>query len=138
MDEWRTDIKRIWDNARKYNGDDHPVTRMAEKLESAMERRMEEAEVGARRELSAALQRERDAGGMSGKGTAGGNKPRAPRELALLRASITSAGSDSDGGEDGRQGGPAARTVSNSMLYSSTPLLLTRVRWQHMLTVKNC
>jgi hypothetical protein len=118
MDEWRTDIKRIWDNCRKYNGDEHPVTRMAEKLEAAMERRMEEAIAGATRELSAAQQREA-AGGFSGKGTAGGNKPRAPRELALLRASITSAGSDSDGGEDGRQAGPAARTVSSSMYHSS-------------------
>ncbi|WIA13302.1 hypothetical protein OEZ85_006886 [Tetradesmus obliquus] len=111
MDEWRADIKRIWDNCRKYNGEEHPVTRCAEKLEAAMERRMEEAVAGAARELSTAQQRA-DAGGLAGKGTAGGSRPRAPREVALLRASNTSAGSDSDGGEDGRQAGLAARTAA--------------------------
>jgi hypothetical protein len=120
MDEWRADIKRIWDNCRKYNGDDHPVTRCAEKLEAAMERRMEEAVSGAARELSSAQQRA-DASGLAGRGAAGGSKPRAPpREVAMLRASNTSAGSDSDGGEDGRQAGPAARAVSNSSSINSS------------------
>ncbi|KAF6261191.1 hypothetical protein COO60DRAFT_1699907 [Scenedesmus sp. NREL 46B-D3] len=117
MDEWRADIKRIWENCRKYNGEDHPVTRCAEKLEAAMERRMEEAVAGAAREVSAAQQRA-DVGGLAAKGAAAGSRPRAPREVALLRASNTT-GSDSDGGEDGKQAGPALRTAARQQHQSS-------------------
>lgn len=43
MQEWRADVQLIWDNARKYNGENHPVTNQALKLQTAMERRLEDA-----------------------------------------------------------------------------------------------
>ncbi|KAF6265777.1 Bromodomain-containing protein [Scenedesmus sp. NREL 46B-D3] len=112
MDEWRTDMKLIWDNCRTYNGEDHPFTRRAEKLEAAMQRRMEEALAGAAREVSVAQRA--GAGGLASKGIAGGRKAKASGEVALLHASSTPAGSDSDGKVGGRQAGPAPRTVSSS------------------------
>ncbi|KAF6251400.1 Bromodomain-containing protein [Scenedesmus sp. NREL 46B-D3] len=112
MDEWHSDMQLIWDNCRKYNGDNHDITRSAEKMKTFMERRMEEAIAGAARELSAAQQRA-GAGGLAGRGTAGGSKT-TNREVALLRASLTPSGSDSDGEEDGRQAWPAPRAVSSS------------------------
>ncbi|KAF6253924.1 hypothetical protein COO60DRAFT_370215 [Scenedesmus sp. NREL 46B-D3] len=110
MDEWRADMKLIWENCRTYNGTTHVITRRAEKLEAAMERRMEEAVTGAARELSAAQLA--GAGGLAGKGTTGGSTPKPPGEVALLLASVasnTSAGSDSNGEDGGRQAGPALR-----------------------------
>lgn len=43
MDEWRADMQLIWDNSRAYNGPEHPVTKQADKLAAALERRMSEA-----------------------------------------------------------------------------------------------
>lgn len=106
MHEWRADMALIWSNCRKYNGDVHHFTKMAEKLEAAMERRMDEAVAGATRELAAQQQRAAEGGGAS---RGGAPRPKIPRELALLRSSNTSAGSDSDGGEDVK---PLARVVS--------------------------
>ena len=42
MQEWQADLQLIWDNARKYNGDNHPVSQQALKLQTAVEKRMEE------------------------------------------------------------------------------------------------
>jgi hypothetical protein len=53
MQEWRADIQLIWDNARKYNGENHPVTNQAAKLEAAVERRMENAVEIAKANMSA-------------------------------------------------------------------------------------
>ncbi|KAF6253884.1 Bromodomain-containing protein [Scenedesmus sp. NREL 46B-D3] len=115
MDEWRADIKRIWENCREYNGEDHHDTRCAEKLEAAVQR-MEEAVRGAPRKLSAAQQRTAR-GGLAGRRvnffSAGGGMPRAPREGTLLRASNTAG----DGAEDSRQAGPAPHMVSSSQQH---------------------
>ncbi|KAF6263936.1 hypothetical protein COO60DRAFT_1457906 [Scenedesmus sp. NREL 46B-D3] len=127
MDEWRADMQLIWDNCRKYNGDNHNITRSAEKMEAFMERRMEEAIAGAARELAAAQQRA-GAGGLAGRGTAGGSKTtQVPREVALLRASHTPSGSDSDGDEDGRQAWPALR-AAHLLLCNITPALTALCR----------
>ncbi|KAF6250698.1 Bromodomain-containing protein [Scenedesmus sp. NREL 46B-D3] len=109
MDEWRADMKLIWDNCRKYNGENHPLAFSAKKMEAVMERRMEEAVAEAARELS--LAQRAAAGGLAGKGAADGAKRKAPAQAALARASSTPAGSDSDGAEDGRQAGPALQTA---------------------------
>jgi hypothetical protein len=114
--------QRIWDNARTFNGDGHPVTICAEKLEAAMERRMEEAVAAAAQELTLqqrAPRRSTAKPRLAGKGAAGGSKPREPGGVALLHASIDLAGSDSDDGEDGREAEPAEpRMVSSSRHYS--------------------
>lgn len=52
MDAWKADVGLIWANCRKYNGEAHPVSKLAEKLEAAMERRMDEAVAAATRELA--------------------------------------------------------------------------------------
>lgn len=41
--EWRADIQLIWDNAKKYNGENHPITLLASKLAGQMEKRWQDA-----------------------------------------------------------------------------------------------
>jgi hypothetical protein len=123
MDEWRADMQRIWDNARLFNPPEHHVTVCAEKLEANMERRMEEAVAAAAQDL--ALQQRTLRGAClllagKGKGTAGGNKPRVPGGVALLRESVDLAGIDSDAGEDDSEAEAAERMVSSRMHYSAS------------------
>jgi hypothetical protein len=92
MDAWRSDVKLIWDNCRKYNGADHAVTKLADKLNTALDRRMDEAYALARQNLAAL-----DAGeARPRKGCEGGEGD--------------PFGSDSDSG-DALLGGGAARAV---------------------------
>lgn len=58
MQEWRDDVQLIFDNARKYNGDAHPVSQQALKLQAALERRMDDAKEMAERNLQAAVRGE--------------------------------------------------------------------------------
>lgn len=53
MAEWRAELQLIWDNARKYNGDNHPVTNQALKLQTAMERRLEDEQQVAKANMQA-------------------------------------------------------------------------------------
>jgi hypothetical protein len=116
MAEWHADMQRIWDNCRTYNPKGDPVILCADKLEALMQRRMEEAVAAAARELSAAQQQRADAGGLAGESPAGVSKPRVPREVALMRANMSAAGSGSDGGgDDGVQATPEARAVSSGV-----------------------
>jgi hypothetical protein len=127
MAEWYADVKRIWDNCRKYNGKDSHYTLCAEKLEAAVERHLNEAPpavaAAARKPLAVpAAQQRAGAGSLAGKRPVGGSKPRVPGDVALLHESIDLAVSDSGGdggGEDGRQARPA-RTVSNGMHHCTT------------------
>lgn len=43
VQEWRADIQLIWDNARKYNGEHHPVSIQASKLQVQMDKRWQDA-----------------------------------------------------------------------------------------------
>jgi hypothetical protein len=53
MAEYRADMRLIWDNCRKYNGPEHHITKLADKLAAAFERRMDEAYAAARQALAA-------------------------------------------------------------------------------------
>lgn len=95
MDAWKADMALIWFNCKKYNGEMHPYSRLAEKLSDAMDRRMEEAV----RAATAELQQRSD--------PSRGAKLKPARDMAALR---TSAHSD-DSQEDAKQALP--RVVSD-------------------------
>lgn len=103
MDAWKADMALIWANCRKYNGLTHPFSKLAEKLEGAMERRMEEAITAATRELAA-----RNEPGRGGK-----LKP--PTGNAAPRASAAA----SDDSQDEQKPAPP-RVVSHLCCISST------------------
>lgn len=76
MDAWKRDVALIWSNCRKYNGEAHPVSKMAEKLEAAMERRMDEAVAAATQQLA-----------QRGDSSKGGKGLKPSREVAALKQS---------------------------------------------------
>jgi hypothetical protein len=98
MQEWRADIQLIWDNARKYNGENHPVTNQAAKLEAAVDRRMENAVEIAKANMSAEARGEpRPRKSM---------QPRNAELNVLLSGQLGS--SDSDSMDEPAAGGAAA------------------------------
>eukprot|EP00775_Hariotina_reticulata_P013459 gene13459-13585_t len=94
IEEWRADVQRIWDNCRKFNGEDHFVTRQAEKLQQHFERRMGEAQAAAARDLAALQQR-----GPDGAAAGGGKGPSRPKNREVAQLGLPSA-SDGDSGDD--------------------------------------
>lgn len=90
IQDWRADIQLIWDNARKYNGENHPVSSQAAKLEAAVDRRMEDAIEIAKANLSA------EARGEPRPRKQNSTKPPRSADLgALLSSQLRSSDSDS-------------------------------------------
>lgn len=87
MQEWRADIQTIWDNARKYNGEGHPVTMQAAKLEAAVDRRMDDAVEIAKANMAAEAKGEPR--------PRKSNKPRSTELNALLSSQPGTSDSDS-------------------------------------------
>jgi hypothetical protein len=79
IEEWKTDVQRIWDNCRKFNGEDHFVTKQAEKLQQHFERRMGEAQAAAARDLAALQQR-----GGDGAANNAGKVPSKPKNRSAV------------------------------------------------------
>jgi hypothetical protein len=52
VQEWRDDIQLIWDNAKKYNGEDHHITNLAMKLASMVEKRWPDAVTTAKENMT--------------------------------------------------------------------------------------
>lgn len=52
VQEWRDDIQRIWDNAKKYNGENHHITNLAVKLALQMEKRWPDAVTTAKENMT--------------------------------------------------------------------------------------
>lgn len=90
IQDWRADIQLIWDNARKYNGENHPVSSQAAKLEAAVDRRMEDAIEIAKANLSA------EARGEPRPRKQNSTKPPRSTDLgAMLSSQLRSSDSDS-------------------------------------------